>query len=120
MPISYKLDAVREIVTTIMEGAVEDHEVLAFARALGSDDKLKASFVGLVYATPEQNNLTANGVRQAAQFLANVSPVKRLAIVAPSDAMFGFARMYEIFGGEAGFPIQAFRDEASAMAWLGV
>lgn len=118
MPISYELDVEQKIVMTTMEGVVEDDELLAFAHAIGSDERLEASFVGLVYAKPEKNNLTAKGVRQAADVLVRSRPVEKLAIVASSDSMFGLSRMYEILGGESNIPIQVFRDEDAAKGWL--
>lgn len=50
--------------------------------------------------------------------LDGTSPPTRLAIVAPSDELFGMARMYQILRTDAPGQVEVFRGRQEALRWL--
>jgi SpoIIAA-like len=64
--------------------------------------------------------ITASDVRRLSQRRAARrfdAPVKS-AFVAPRDAEFGYARMFEMLNGNPSITVRVFRSESDAMAWL--
>lgn len=49
---------------------------------------------------------------------AKITPRALIAVVAPSDHIFGMARMWEAFSGGTGWTIRVFRDRPAAEVWL--
>lgn len=50
--------------------------------------------------------------------LARLMPSAVVAVVAPADAVFGMARMWEIMAEGIGWPTGVFRDPGEADAWV--
>lgn len=64
--------------------------------------------------------LSASELRRLADFgAARDREPGRVAILADSDLVYGLGRMYEVFRNSPTAEYRAFRDEATALAWLG-
>ncbi len=67
------------------------------------------------------NTFTADDVRGLSRDRSprNLPTPGKSAIIAPNDADFGDARMYEMLNTRPGLVIRVFRTGAEAVAWLG-
>jgi len=120
MPASYAIDTARRLVLSRIWGAPTEEEILDHGRRLRADPCFQPDFRQLLDMSELKEILISpRNVRQAArdQFF---SPGARRALVAPSDAAFGMARMYALASEVEGQTIEVFRDFSAAEAWLGV
>ena len=44
----------------------------------------------------------------------------KIAVLAPRDITYGFARMYQVYSGESNDNYRIFRDAQEAVDWLGI
>ncbi len=95
-----------------------------------TDEDFLAAFTGQLVDTTrdllvdlrglDDFKLMTTTVRQA---VGEFKPVARMrlrkvAVVAPNDAVFGVARMYEMMRPESNSPYEVFRDFEAARKWL--
>lgn len=123
MPIQYQIDPARRRVYLTLSETITDGDLFAAyerlyadpAHRVGMDELTDCRAVERVEAT------TAGLVALAAataRMLDGAAQAWRVAIVAPSDVVFGMARMYEAFRSESPEQVRVFRDRAAAEAWL--
>jgi hypothetical protein len=103
MPIEIRVDSAERVRYSCVTGIVTDAEVLdAYERVVEDPDfdptlDVIADMTGAI-----RIDVTANRVRELAERRARNARLNaarpRVAIVAPSDVMFGIARMYESSG----------------------
>ncbi len=120
MPITYEIDATRNLIRTTCFGHVRLPDVMAHFDALQRDpnrpDRLDVLLdLRDMAAPPEAPQLQAVADR--------VSLVEGLvfgacAIVANKESMFGMARMFEVLARAHFAAIKTFRDLAEAEEWL--
>ena len=70
-----------------------------------------------------QLDVTPAGIGRFVQFdqqHADALDGHLLALLVPSDLVFGMGRMYEQRGADVSPSVRVFRDEAEARAWLGL
>lgn len=124
MPISYRIDRQRGLVLTTATGALTDEELLHHKRALIDDPEFEPGMRELSdVRSIERLDITPGGVRRLVavdQEHADRLGDFRLAIVAPSDATFGTARMYQALTEANVRNIGVFRGIEEAEKWLGV
>jgi hypothetical protein len=123
MPIETRLDAAHDVFVHVVTGIPTLAEVQSAAQArAGCGDGGAASGVlwdlrGLDaarYGVPQMRPLLA-AVRSRRE---RGEPAPRVALLAPSDLIYGVARMYASYA-ESDFPaVAVFRSEAEALAWL--
>ena len=111
-------------VTLILSGTLTDRDLFAAYEALYADPGHRVGMDELTDCRAvERVEVTTGGLVALAAATARLLDVQaqtwRVAIVAPSDIVFGMARMYEAFRAESPEQVQVFRDRASAEAWLG-
>jgi hypothetical protein len=127
VPLEYRIDRERRIVFATASARLSDEEVFAYQREVwaggelsGHDEVVDLSQVeDLVVSSKDR-------IRELAELASaqDVSGMKsRLAIVAPRDLTYGFARMFETYrgmgqGGQK--TVSVFRSMGEALAWLGV
>ena len=123
MPISYHIEKDAGRVVLEFRGTITDRELFATYEALYADPSHR---VGLDELTDcrevERVDVTTGALvalaASTARLLDGKQQTWRVAIVAPSDVVFGMARMYEAFRAESPEQVQVFRDRAAAEAWL--
>lgn len=121
MPVSYRIDTARDLVVSVASGVVTDDDLLEHQQRLREDPAFQPSFRQLFdFRQGTTNQVSGRGVRQLAIAPAFGKGSKR-ALLVPDDAAFGLARMFQTLRDESeNEAIAIFRDEAAALAWLGV
>ena len=123
MAITYTIDEAQSRVTLRYEGIITDRDLYAVYNGLyddpghriGMDEVADCRAVDRIEVT----RAGLQGLSAATALRLDTKRVPwRVAIVAPSDAVFGMARMYEAFRSESPEQVQVFRDLPSAEAWL--
>src|SRR6056297_1543549 len=124
MPIDYEWDEKAGLISTRLWGEVTDADIDLHTQKLVKDPRLPPPLFELIDTRDaEKMNITARSLEKLAA-AAGVFREKfsghRSAIVAPTDVIFGMARMYEMLSDAAGSPIQicAFRTFEEARIWL--
>lgn len=122
LPARVSVDPGRNAVTLELVGRLSVAEATAALAEIGADERLRQAPTGLVDATALAGiDLEARDVRQLA-FLASQADQLwtggRWAIVAPSDLIYGMARMYQLIRSEAPYELGVFRSTAEARRWL--
>ncbi len=125
MPISYTIDRQRNLVLTTATGVLTDEELLDHKRQLIADPEFEPGMKELSDVRRiERLDVSPAGVRRLAaldeEHVDRLGEDYRLAIVAPADASFGTARMYQILTESSVQNIGVFRDMEEAKDWLGV
>ena len=121
VPVTYSIDKKQGIIRTRCAGFVNLEQVVEHFRMLEQDPDCPAALDVLLdlsetTSLPESNQLKVvnneiGRIRSRIQFGA-------CAIVAARDALFGMARMFEIFAANSFRAIRVFRLYADAEAWL--
>ncbi len=123
MPISYRVDEELGIFIVTLRGALTDEELLETTKRMIDDPAKRPGLHELVDAQDVQlREASSSAVRQVAElFAAGPRPEKgvRVAFVAPADAAFGVARMYEALRQQSAAEFRVFRAMDEALAWLG-
>ena len=117
MPATYHLDAERRLVVLTLAGVVTGAELDAVRARIREDPGFDPSFSVLADASA-LNPAALSGQVVRARAAAPPPGRMRVAIVAPADAVFGIARMYQMMAEGSGNPIGVFRTTGEAMAWL--
>ncbi len=120
MPISYTIDHDRKLVVTRLWDAVTEDQVYEHNRLLRSDPLFDPSFKQLTDMTELGEVLVGAGmIKDTARDHFFLPGVPR-ALVAPSDVVFGMARMFAIHSESMGQQIEVFRELDAAETWLGL
>ncbi len=117
MPATYRLDQERRLVVFTLAGVVTAAELDAVRARIRADPGFDPSFSVLADASA-LNPAALTGEVVRARAAAPPPNRMRVAIVAPADAVFGIARMYQMMVEGNGNPIGVFRATDEAMAWL--
>ena len=119
MPADYKIDKERRLVMSTASGAFTLADALAHGEKLLKDPDFEPNFSQLMDLTQITAwEIDPEELRSMAQ-LNVFSPQSRRAILATTDVVFGYARMFEMlrdFAGETG--IRVFRNRDDALAWV--
>jgi predicted NBD/HSP70 family sugar kinase len=120
MPITYEIEARRGRVVTTCAGNVTLRDVMAHFAALQRDPRRPGRLDVLLDWTELAAAPGAPQVQAAADRVALVEDLVfgACAIVAPTDVLFGVARMFEALARGQFAAIQTFRKRADAEAWL--
>jgi len=123
MPFSVKWNAEGQTVLCSGSGVVTGQEILRDTEAcLARHERLRTLLrATIVLAGITGLEITVEEVRVIASLdarLAALNPRVTVAIVAPQDVVFGFARMWETLVEATGWKTRVFRTEPEAEAWL--
>jgi len=121
MPVTYAIDVKEKLIRTKCTGDVKFQEVIEHFRTLERDpncaDRLDV-FLDLSRIT----SLPATGqISGVAREIARIKEKVRFnicAVVAPTDAIFGMLRMFEVMAKPYFSETRVFRLAADAEAWL--
>jgi hypothetical protein len=124
MPVDWHVDHARRLVLTEAHGTLTGEEMLRYQREVwsrpdvaGYDELVDMS---AVTDAPHVPNLA----QELAALSATMDPASgrsKFAIVAPQQAFYGLARMYETYRGmeeRSTKRVGVFRDRAEALGWL--
>jgi hypothetical protein len=117
MPATYRLDTEQRLVLLTLVGVVTGVELDAVRAQIREDPAFDPSFSVLADASA-LNPAALSGQMVRARAAAPPPGRMRVAIVAPADAVFGIARMYQMMAEGNGNPVGVFRTNEEAMGWL--
>jgi hypothetical protein len=122
VPISYRIDPERNLVTTRAEGVVTDEDMVRYRSQLSSDVDFQAGMKILSdHRNVERHQITVEGIYRSMK-VDETLEVKlkdcKQAIVTQSDLHFGMMRIYQMMMRDTFPKIEIFRDIAAAEAWL--
>jgi hypothetical protein len=121
MPVTYEIDKSRGIIRTRCVGDVVFEDIVEHFRTLVNDPDCPDR-LDVVLDLSGQTTLPDSGkLRGVTHEIAKIRDRVRFdacAIVAPSDALFGLLRMFEVFAQEQFRATRVFRASGEAEAWL--
>jgi hypothetical protein len=122
MSYQFDFDPVHGTLRTRFEGDVTDEELVEFYKGAGAAVALTDPLRGLIdFSACTRFDVTADTVRRLAKSTpALPKPAAPRAIVAPTDRMFGMARIFEIEGETTRPNIHIVRTLAEALVILGI
>jgi hypothetical protein len=127
MPLDYRIDRERRVVIATATRTLSDEDVFGYQREAWSRSDL-AGYDEVVDLSLVEDLVLSSGdrVRALAELAAAMDvpgASSRLAIVAPHDLAYGFARMFETYrtmGPRGAKVMSVFRSMEAALDWLGV
>jgi hypothetical protein len=124
MPIRFRLFKSQHLILAEGTDPLTDADCSAHARRVLSHSDFKSGFFELLdLREASVSALTGNGVfmtaREVAPHIKRLTRSK-LAIVVADEAMFGMARMYQLFIGEFFKGVQVFRNIDEALDFVGL
>jgi hypothetical protein len=121
MPVTYQIDRAKQLVRTSCTGVTTLEEVLQHFADLTQDPSCPERLHVLLDLSEMTSLPASEQLRAVAVEIGRIVPrVKFLncAIIAPRDALFGMARMFEVFA-EGGFEAtRVFRTREEGLLWL--
>jgi len=126
MVVKIRVDAAARVRHAVLEGTIDDDELVSAYAAVLADPDFDPTLNDLVDARGVRRvDVTPVGVRRLAdlvQQLDRLALPTRVAVVAPDDVAYDTARMYEALriGQHAPAEHRVFRDMAEARSWLGL
>jgi hypothetical protein len=117
-----RLDGGRGMVR-VWTGAVAASELTAATVAdyLGRENWPKVEYFISDFTGVTDLQATTDEIRELSSVEARTAtfvPGLAMAVVAPSDFMYGMARMWQVFAQETGWSVGVFRSRAEADAWV--
>jgi hypothetical protein len=109
------------VVYAVFSGDVSDADFLEHLRSLYADPRFDTSMPELVDLREVTSvSLSPDMISSSARSPLH-SPYARRAVVAPTDVLFGLARMYESYRGGLGEgQFRVFRTLLPALKWVGL
>jgi hypothetical protein len=127
MPLEYRIDRERRVVFATATRTLSDENVFDYQREVWSRGDL-AGYDEIVDLSLVEDLVLSSGdrVRALAELASSMDvpgASSRLAIVAPHDLAYGFARMFETYrtmNQRGAKVVSVFRSMQAALDWLGV
>jgi hypothetical protein len=122
MPIRMIIDKTIGLIRTTATGRVTGDELVAYYHRLRSHPDFRSN-LNEIFDLSEVDgaDVAAADVRRLSgvteEFTRRGATVK-VAIIAPRDLEFGFARMYEMLQDQSMNDVRVFRDRAEAEGWI--
>ena len=120
--IDFSFDATLRARVATYTGRVDDRELLETYTALLTAADYDTTLNDLVDLTSIENlEVSSDALRELVRVFQPIDPYlsgRRRAIVAPSDSVYGMARMYEILRSDSPEEIRVFRSLDAARDWL--
>ncbi|HYH81304.1 MAG TPA: hypothetical protein VEX86_15985 [Longimicrobium sp.] len=114
---TYSVDDERGILVVTLSGLVTGDELASFSEAWRRDRAYVPSRPALVDASALNPAKLGTDTLRARAAVPRPNPA-RVAIVAPSDVVFGLARMFQMMTEGRGNHVAVFRGVDEATAWL--
>ncbi len=110
------------ILVSRFKGTLADHTLADYAHQLLHDGHLATHKLELIDGSLiTKVTLTASGSQHLENLARNNTQLvrnRRVAMLAPSDLVFGMFRMWEMSVDDLGYEIRVFRQRMDAMNWL--
>jgi hypothetical protein len=120
LPVNYSIDTQHPLVYTVFSGDVSNADMLEHLRSLYADPRFEASMPELVDLRGVTSVSVSSEMIPASARWPLHSPLAPRAIVAPTDLLYGLARMYQSYRDEKGEAhLAIFRTLPPALEWLG-
>lgn len=120
---SYEIDAAGGRVRLTIRGTLDDHVLADAFRRIYTDPSYEPGLNEITDCREvTEFEMTANGVRRLMGVVGELQTAEqpyRVAIVAPADAVFGMARMYELLQDEGLEEVRVFRSMEAAESFVG-
>ena len=117
MPLSYSIEGV--LVRVVVIDRVTLKETVELTEALLADPAFETTADLLVDASRGRPSLSYAEMKTTATRWATLAGrVRRIAIAAPSDVIYGLARAFQYFAECAGLRCKVFRSMGEARSWL--
>ena len=121
MPHHFEFDDEHRILLLVLEGNVEGEEYSSLTAELRAQAKRMLPLAGITDSGGITNfNVSSQALRSAALEGSPYPEATPRYIVAPSDYLFGLARMYELVGNHSEGRLKVVRKMEEALADLGV
>jgi hypothetical protein len=124
MPMTYTIDAPRQLVRATGSGVLTDDDVMNHRQALATDPAFTAGMRELSdICAVTDFQVTPAGVRIMVAADVKMVPsggMHKLAVVAEENVAYGMSRMYQTFGEPNIRSVGVFRNIKEAEAWLGI
>lgn len=121
MPVIYQIDRARSLVYTQCTGPTTLDEVLGHFATLIQDPECPERLEVLLDLSEMTSLPAIDQLRMVASEIARIVPQVQLlncAIIAPKDALFGMARMFEVFAEQHFTATRVFRTKEEGAVWL--
>jgi hypothetical protein len=123
MPICYRINEEAGRVDLTFTGTVTDADLMTTFQALYRDPQHRIGMAELSDCRPvERMEITGRGLQRLADatrgWLDDSGTVWKVAVVVPSDEIFGLGRMYELLREGSPEQVRVFRDPTAAERWL--
>src|SRR5437870_5416734 len=121
MPVTYQIDRAKHLVLTSCTGPTTLDEGLQHFAALIQDPTCPEELKVLLDLTDMTSLPASEQLRAVATEIARIVPRVRFlkcSIIAPRDALFGMARMFEVFAEEHFGATRVFRTREEGVRWL--
>jgi len=123
MPIEIRYQDNGTGVIHIGTGRIAGKDILDAKSATFASEKRTARYrYGLIdYSQVEDLDISRNELESVAardKKAAMIAPAVFVAIVVGKDLVYGLARMWQVFIGDAGWETQVFRSRSDAEAWV--
>jgi hypothetical protein len=120
MPITYRIDQERGRIVTECSGNVTLPQVRAHFDQLQRDPACPRRLDVLLDLSEETSLPESPHIRAAAERIGQLEDIvfQACAILAPQDAIFGMARVFEVFARGHFADIRTFRNRKDAEEWL--
>lgn len=123
MPISYRINEEAGRVDLTFTGTVTDADLMTTFHDLYRDPRHRIGMAELTDCRPvERVEITGRGLERLADatkgWLDESGTTWKVAVVVPSDEIFGLGRMYELLREGSPEQVRVFRDLMAAERWL--
>jgi hypothetical protein len=123
MPITYRFIEESNAFLVTCTGTVTDMEFIEHRKELEADQRLQVGYqllvdlrkVAAIDISVDTFKMDAKNVKSSPRHSHS-----RIAIVAPKEAVFGLARIYQVLNEEGPRKVMVFHTMAEAEQWLGV
>lgn len=124
MPMSYVIEASKNLVLTSASGVLTDDDVMAHRKALTADAKFNAKMREISDIRQVTDcQVTPAGVRIMVAFdtqMVASGGMHQLAVIAEENVAYGMSRMYQTLGEPNIRTVGVFRTYEDAATWLGI
>ncbi len=121
MPYYFEMEPQRRVVRVVLEGRVDDAEMLEIYRLIGVRYKALRPAGGIVdFSAVTDFSVSGATIRRMAEERPPFPPNVPRYLVAPLDYMFGMARMFQLLGEETRPGLQVVRTREEAYRGLAI
>jgi len=117
-----KFNADRTGIEAIASNQVSRSDFIdACSEAFNNKNVVKQKYQILDFSQCTDFELSSNDIDSLSRLAINASKINPniiMAIIAPSDLVFGMSRVYEVYAEESGFKIKVFREKLQAENWV--